>query len=119
MIEIFNWKSFTLIANVDNENDGDIQNIAKKLTINAIAKNLCVIVHDNDEEGIKPLFIFLVQRYVIFYFPRTEMSHYFLMTKSYISLIIYYRLHVTNRIHWETNGEVFPQVHECNYISHQ
>ncbi|XP_072745059.1 uncharacterized protein [Anoplolepis gracilipes] len=50
MIEILKWKSFTLIANVNNENDDDIQNIAKKLMIDAIAKNLCVIIHDNDEE---------------------------------------------------------------------
>ncbi|XP_012229482.1 uncharacterized protein [Linepithema humile] len=50
MIETLKWKSFTLIANADNENDDDIQNIAKKLTINAIIKNLCVIVHDSDEE---------------------------------------------------------------------
>lgn len=53
MIEILKWKSFTLVANVDNENDDDVQNIAKKLTINAIANNLCVIIHDNDEEGMK------------------------------------------------------------------
>lgn len=51
MIEILKWKSFTLVANV-NENDDDVQNIAKKLTIDAIAKKLCVIVHDNDEEGM-------------------------------------------------------------------
>ncbi|XP_029678750.1 uncharacterized protein LOC115244885 [Formica exsecta] len=50
MIEILKWKSFTLVANVNDENDDDVQNIAKKLTINSIAKNLCVIVHDNDEE---------------------------------------------------------------------
>ncbi|KAL6263313.1 hypothetical protein P5V15_006111 [Pogonomyrmex californicus] len=49
MIEILKWKSFTLVTNVDDEND-DVQNIAKKLTINAIENNLCVIVHDNDEE---------------------------------------------------------------------
>ncbi|XP_070150581.1 uncharacterized protein [Polyergus mexicanus] len=50
MIEILKWKSFTLVANINDENDDNVQNIAKKLTINAIAKNLCVIVHDNDEE---------------------------------------------------------------------
>lgn len=62
MIETLKWKSFTLIANADNENDDDIQNIAKKLTINAIAKNVCVIIHDSDEEGIK----------ITFHFPCTE-----------------------------------------------
>ncbi|XP_028049125.1 uncharacterized protein LOC105830947 isoform X2 [Monomorium pharaonis] len=50
MIEILKWKSFTLVANVDDENDDDVQNIAKTLTINAIEKNLCVIIHDNDEK---------------------------------------------------------------------
>ncbi|XP_011864134.1 PREDICTED: uncharacterized protein LOC105560019 [Vollenhovia emeryi] len=50
MIEILKWKSFTLVANVNDENDDDVQNIAKKLTISAIANNLCVIIHDNDEE---------------------------------------------------------------------
>ncbi|KAL6430305.1 hypothetical protein ACFW04_007785 [Cataglyphis niger] len=50
MIEILKWKSFTLVANINDESDDDMQNVAKKLTINAIAKNLCVIVHDNDEE---------------------------------------------------------------------
>lgn len=59
MIEILKWKSFTLVANI-NENDDGIQNIAKKLTVNAIAKNLCVIVHDNDEEGMKLCFNFSV-----------------------------------------------------------
>ncbi|XP_024888343.1 uncharacterized protein LOC112465155 isoform X2 [Temnothorax curvispinosus] len=50
MIKILKWKSFTLVANVNDENDDDVQNIAKKLTINAIANNLCVIIHDNNEE---------------------------------------------------------------------
>ncbi|GAB1865417.1 hypothetical protein CAJAP_06496 [Camponotus japonicus] len=50
MIEILKWKSFTLVANINNEYDEDIQNIAKTLIIDAIAKNLCVVVHDNDEE---------------------------------------------------------------------
>lgn len=53
MIEILKWKSFTLVANVDDENGDDVQNTAKKLTINAIANNLCVLIHDNDEEGMK------------------------------------------------------------------
>lgn len=51
-METLKWESFTLVANVNDENN-DVQNIAKKLTISAIAKNLCVIVHDNDEEGMK------------------------------------------------------------------
>ncbi|KAL0122193.1 hypothetical protein PUN28_007149 [Cardiocondyla obscurior] len=50
MIEILDWKSFTLIANSDAENDDDIQNVAKKLTISAITNNLCVIIHDDDND---------------------------------------------------------------------
>ncbi|XP_011165812.2 uncharacterized protein LOC105200113 isoform X2 [Solenopsis invicta] len=50
MIEVLKWKSFTLVANVDDGNDDDVQNIIKNLTINAIKKNLCVIIHDNDKK---------------------------------------------------------------------
>ncbi|XP_015606713.1 uncharacterized protein LOC107273245 [Cephus cinctus] len=50
VINALKWKSFTLVANVDKENDDDIQNIAKKLTVGAIAKGLCVLVQDNDED---------------------------------------------------------------------
>lgn len=44
------WKSFTLVANVEEELDDDVQNIAKKLTMAAIAKNLCVLVHNDDDD---------------------------------------------------------------------
>lgn len=57
MIGILRWRSFTLVANVDDEND-DVQNIAKKLTMSAIARDLCVIVHDNDEEGAESCLLF-------------------------------------------------------------
>lgn len=50
VIEKLKWKSFTLVADVDEDNDDDVQNIAKKLTMAAIAKNLCVFVHDDDDE---------------------------------------------------------------------
>lgn len=50
VIEKLKWKSFTLVADVEEENDDDVQNIAKKLTMAAIAKNLCVIVHGEDDE---------------------------------------------------------------------
>ncbi|KAK2579358.1 hypothetical protein KPH14_008307 [Odynerus spinipes] len=50
IIEKLKWKSFTLVADVEEESDDDVQNIAKKLTMAAIAKNLCVIVHDADDE---------------------------------------------------------------------
>lgn len=58
MIEILKWKSFTLVTNADSKANNDMQNIAKKLTINAIAKNLCVIVHDNVEKGMKSFSLF-------------------------------------------------------------
>lgn len=70
MIEILKWKSFTLVTKVDDENDDDVQNITKKLMVNAIANNLCVIIHDNDKEGMKLCF-------------------YFLYIKSFISSIIF------------------------------
>lgn len=50
VVELLKWKSFTLVANVEEELDDDVQNIAKKLTMAAIAKNLCVLVHDDDED---------------------------------------------------------------------
>ncbi|XP_012260329.2 uncharacterized protein LOC105688519 [Athalia rosae] len=49
VIERLKWKSFTLIAPTFDGSEDDVQNIAKKLTVEAIAKNLCVIVHDNEE----------------------------------------------------------------------
>ncbi|KYM95746.1 PREDICTED: uncharacterized protein LOC108780063 [Cyphomyrmex costatus] len=48
--EILKWKSFTLVTKVDDKNDDHVQNITKKLTVNAIANNLCVIVHDNNKK---------------------------------------------------------------------
>ncbi|XP_032668558.1 uncharacterized protein LOC116842866 [Odontomachus brunneus] len=51
VIDALRWRSFTLVANVDDENDDDVQNLAKKLTMSAVARDLCVIVHDNDEKG--------------------------------------------------------------------
>lgn len=55
VIEMLKWKSFTLVANSDEDLDDDVQNIARKLTMAAIAKNLCVIVHndDNDDDNEK------------------------------------------------------------------
>jgi len=61
MIEILKWKSFTLVTKVDDENNDDVQSITKKLTANAIANNLCVIIHDNDKEGMKLCFIFYIK----------------------------------------------------------
>lgn len=50
VVEALKWKSFTLVADGDNEDD--VQNIAKKVTSNAITKGLCVMVHDNEEEDL-------------------------------------------------------------------
>ncbi|XP_066589667.1 uncharacterized protein [Prorops nasuta] len=49
VIQTLKWKSFTLSVNTDEDNEDDAQNIAKKLTQAAIAKNLCVLVYDEDE----------------------------------------------------------------------
>lgn len=54
IMNVLKWKSFTLVANVNEENEDDVQNIAKKLTMAAIARGQCVIVHDNDEEDYTP-----------------------------------------------------------------
>lgn len=66
IIKILKWKSFTLAANVDDENNDDIHNITKKLMINAIASNLCVIIHDNNKEGMKFCPYFAYVRNLIF-----------------------------------------------------
>lgn len=50
VLEALKWKSFTLVADGDEDNEDDVQNIAKKLTTMAIAKGMCVMVHDSDEE---------------------------------------------------------------------
>ncbi|XP_043289573.1 uncharacterized protein [Venturia canescens] len=50
VVEALKWKSFTLVADGDNEDD--VQNIAKKVTSSAIARGLCVMVHDNEEEDL-------------------------------------------------------------------
>ncbi|KAF7382946.1 hypothetical protein HZH66_013348 [Vespula vulgaris] len=50
IVQLLKWKSFTLVANVEEELDDDVQNIAKKLTMAAIAKNLCVLVHNDDDD---------------------------------------------------------------------
>ncbi|XP_014483090.1 PREDICTED: uncharacterized protein LOC106748755 [Dinoponera quadriceps] len=46
IIETLKWRSFRLVASVDGENDEGVQNIARKLTSSAIARDLCVVVHD-------------------------------------------------------------------------
>ncbi|KAL2737653.1 uncharacterized protein V1478_001739 [Vespula squamosa] len=50
VVQLLKWKSFTLVANVEEELDDDVQNIARKLTMAAIAKNLCVLVHNDDDD---------------------------------------------------------------------
>ena len=52
-MEALNWKTFTLVAHANENDDDDVQNIAKKLTMEAIAKDLCVLVHDDEEDGEK------------------------------------------------------------------
>lgn len=51
VLHALNWKTFTLVAQNNDDNDDDVQNIAKKLTMEAISKGLCVLVHDHDEDG--------------------------------------------------------------------
>lgn len=57
MIEKLKWKTFTLVAETDEDGNDDVQNLARKLTIEALARKLCVIVHDDDDEGEIMLFV--------------------------------------------------------------
>lgn len=50
-MEELKWKSFTLVVNADEDGEDDAQNIAKKLTIAAIRKGLCVLIDDGDQDG--------------------------------------------------------------------
>ncbi|XP_031827987.1 uncharacterized protein LOC116424994 [Nomia melanderi] len=50
--EQLKWKSFSLVVNADEEGDDDSQNIAKKLTMGAIDKGLCVLVHDGNDDDL-------------------------------------------------------------------
>lgn len=50
--ESLKWKSFSLVVNADEDGEDDSQNIAKKLTMAAIEKGLCVLVHDGDDDDL-------------------------------------------------------------------
>lgn len=56
VIEELKWKSFTLVVNADEDGEDDAQNIAKKLTMAAIQKGLCVLVYDGDQDGTSHLY---------------------------------------------------------------
>ncbi|XP_033213488.1 uncharacterized protein LOC117170669 isoform X2 [Belonocnema kinseyi] len=48
-MDALNWKTFTLTIQKKDNDDDDVQNIAKKLTMEAIAKGLCVLIHEDDQ----------------------------------------------------------------------
>lgn len=50
--ESLKWKSFSLVVDADEDGEDDTQNIAKKLTMAAIEKGLCVLVHDGDDDDL-------------------------------------------------------------------
>ncbi|XP_003491720.1 uncharacterized protein LOC100750161 [Bombus impatiens] len=52
VVEELKWKSFTLVVNADEDGEDDAQNIAKKLTIAAIRKGLCVLIDDGDQDDL-------------------------------------------------------------------
>ncbi|XP_043585946.1 uncharacterized protein LOC122569254 [Bombus pyrosoma] len=52
VVEELKWKSFTLVVNADEDGEDDAQNIAKKLTIAAIKKGLCVLIDDGDQDDL-------------------------------------------------------------------
>ena len=51
IVQELKWKSFSLVVNADEDGEDDAQNIAKKLTMAAIQKGLCVLIDDGDEDG--------------------------------------------------------------------
>lgn len=52
VIEEMKWKSFSLVVDTDEDGEDDAQNIAKKLTIAAIQKGLCVLIYDGDDDDL-------------------------------------------------------------------
>lgn len=52
VVQELKWKSFTLVVNADDDGEDDAQNIAKKLTMAAIEKGLCVLVYDGDKDDL-------------------------------------------------------------------
>ncbi|XP_017887752.1 uncharacterized protein LOC108629520 [Ceratina calcarata] len=52
VIEEMKWKSFSLVVDGDEDGDDDTQNIAKKLTMAAIQKGLCVLIYDGDDDDL-------------------------------------------------------------------
>ncbi|XP_046472029.1 uncharacterized protein [Neodiprion pinetum] len=48
VVERLKWKSFTLVTSGDKDEE-DARNIAKKLTAEAISRELCVIIYDNED----------------------------------------------------------------------
>ncbi|XP_063980526.1 uncharacterized protein LOC135164271 isoform X2 [Diachasmimorpha longicaudata] len=49
MLDALKWKTFTLITSIHRNNEDDVQHIAKKVTMGAIAKGICVMIHDGDD----------------------------------------------------------------------
>ncbi|KAF3421467.1 hypothetical protein E2986_03458 [Frieseomelitta varia] len=52
IVEELKWKSFSLVVNADEDGEDDAQNIAKKLTMAAIQKGLCVLIDDGDQDDL-------------------------------------------------------------------
>lgn len=46
IIDALQWRSFTLVTQKQENNDDNVQFIVKKLTIDAIARGFCVLIHD-------------------------------------------------------------------------
>ncbi|XP_034952292.1 uncharacterized protein [Chelonus insularis] len=50
IIEALRWKSFTLATRKHDDNEDDVQLIAKKVTMGAITRGLCVMIHEQDDD---------------------------------------------------------------------
>ncbi|XP_015117737.1 uncharacterized protein LOC107041629 [Diachasma alloeum] len=49
IIDTLKWKTFSLITSTYGSNEDDLQHIAKKVTMGAIARGVCVMIHDGDD----------------------------------------------------------------------
>ncbi|XP_011307570.1 uncharacterized protein [Fopius arisanus] len=50
MIDTLKWKTFSLITSTYGNHEDDVQHIAKKITMGAITRGICVMIHDGDDQ---------------------------------------------------------------------
>lgn len=78
IVEELKWKSFTLVVNGDEDGEDDTQNIAKKLTMEAIKNGFCVLISDGDKDGKTTIFFFFLNYLFVFsFFSDTDYLNFF------------------------------------------